>query len=160
LYNRKIETGSTFFGEANLVDEKLNVEELQTTHYLHALVGDVLSLLSEHFKGQTTLNDLRIGNYIGLASHYEGRATNNKDISDALGISRPTVSRIVTDFIEQRWVIETPDPDDGRRKQIKISAEHPLADNFEKDFRVLINNLLQLYESRKVTLVDPSKKSF
>jgi len=138
----------------------LDKRELETTHFLHAFVGEILHLLSLHFKGQTTINDLRIGNYIGLMSLYETEPTSNKDISDALSIPRSTVSRIVTDFIEQKWVVEKPHPEDGRRKQLFIVPGHPLADNFERDFRALINDLLIRFESEKIVLVDPSKKSY
>jgi len=134
--------------------------ELETTHFLHAFIGEVLRLFSLHFEGQTTINDLRIGNYIGLRSHYGTEATSNKEISDALGIPRSTVSRIVTDFIAQKWVVEKPHPDDGRRKQLFIVPGHPLADSFERDFRGLINDLLIRFESEKLVLVDPSKKSY
>jgi DNA-binding MarR family transcriptional regulator len=142
------------------MDDSLNKKELETTHYLHACIGDILSLLSLHFKGHTTLNDLRIGNFIGLMSHYDTEPTSNKRISAKLGIPRSTVSRIVTDFIEQKWVTEHPHPEDGRKKQLSIATGHPLADNFEKDFRVIINDLLERFESNKIVRVDPSKKSY
>lgn len=138
----------------------LDKRELETTHFLHAFIGEILRLLSLHFEGQTTINDLRIGNYIGLMSLYEGEPTSNKQISDALGIPRSTVTRIVTDFIEQKWVVEKPHPEDGRKKQLFIVPGHPLADNFESDCRAVINDLLIRFESEKIVLVDPSKKSF
>lgn len=142
------------------MQKDLNESELATTRYLHRFVGEILRLLSLHFQGQTTLTHLRIGNYIGLMSHYESKPTNNKEISLALGIPRPTVTRIVGDFIEQKWVVEKPDPDDGRKKQLFIAPGHPLADSFEKDFRQLVNELLERFESNKVVVVDAQKKSY
>ena len=134
--------------------------ELKSTHYLKAFVGDVLHLLSLHFNGETTLNHLQIGNYIGLISLYEGKPTSNKSIADALGIPRSSVSRIVADFIKKGWVIEQSHPEDGRKKQLLIAPGHPLADNFEKQFRHLLNDLLQHFVSGRIVPVDPSKKSF
>ncbi len=142
------------------MNTQLDKIELDTTHFLHAFIGDFLRLLSLHFKGQTTLNHLRIGSYIGLMSLYENKPTNNKKISEALDIPRSTVSRIVTDFVREKWVIERPHPDDGRRKQLLIVPGHPLADNFEKDFRSLLNDVLKRYESKKIVLVDPEKRSY
>lgn len=140
--------------------DSLAKRERETTHYLKTFVSEFLGLLSHHFKGQTTLNDLRIGNYIGLKSQYGGEPTNNKEISAVLGIPRSTVTRIVTDFIEQGWVAERPHPEDGRRKQLFIVPGHELGDSFEKEFRALLNELLELYESREIVKVDPSKPSF
>ena len=142
------------------MNKELDDQELQTTHFLHALVGEILQLLAVHFEGQTTINHLRIGNYIGLMTLYENRSTSNKEISDALHIPRSTVTRIVADFIEQKWVVERPDPEDGRKKHLTIVPGHPLADSFEKDFRTLINDLLVRYEASDLVLVDPSKKSY
>ena len=137
-----------------LMDGGSDQSKRKTTHYLHAFVGDVLSLLSAHFSGQTTLNDLRIGNYIGLISQYEGRPTDNKEISEALKIPRSTVSRIVTAFIEKKWVAEHPHPEDGRKKQLFIVPGHPLADNFENEFRLLLHDLLDHLDSRNIELSD------
>lgn len=142
------------------MSKRLTPTELQTTRYLHELSADFMRLLSEHFGGETTLNHLRIGNYIGLNSHYLGQPTSNKDIAAALGISRPTVSRIVGDFIDQGWVVEKPHPDDGRRRLLQIAPGHPAADRFEKVFRGRINDLLQRYDRGEVVQVDPSRKSY
>ena len=142
------------------MSSSLSKQELKSTHYLKSFMGDVLNLLSRHFKGETPLNHLEIGNYIGLVSLYEGKPTSNKDIADALGISRSTVSRIVADFIEKGWVIEQSHPEDGRRKMLLIAPGHPLADNFEKEFRVILNDMLERFDSKDIVLVDPAKKSF
>jgi DNA-binding MarR family transcriptional regulator len=139
---------------------KLSKQELRTTHYMKLFVGDILHLLSQHFGGDTTLNHLEIGTYIGLMSQYEDQPTSNKDISKALGIPRSTVSRIVADLIAKKWVVQVPHPEDGRRKLFLIPHDHPLADHFEKKFRTLTNKLFQHYESRKLVMVDPKKKSF
>jgi len=138
----------------------LDEQELRTTRFLHSFVGEILSLFSVHFEGQTTINHLRIGNYIGLMSLYETEPTSNKNISEKLGIPRSTVSRIVADFIDQKWVIEKPHPVDGRKKQLFIVPGHPLADSFEKDFRALVNDLLVRFESHSIVLVDPRKQSY
>jgi len=138
----------------------LTPEEEETTRFLQALVGEILRLLAEHFQGETTLNHLRIGSYIGLKSLYEGRSTSNKDIAEVLNISRPTVSRIVGDFIDQGWVVEAPNPEDGRARLLRIADDHPLADNFERNFRVLFNDLLDRYDAGKLIKVDPAKKSY
>jgi DNA-binding MarR family transcriptional regulator len=139
---------------------KLSKQEFRSTHQLKILIGNFLHLLSENFKGDTTLNHLEIGNYIGLMCQYEDQPTSNKDIADALGIPRSTVSRIVADLIARGWVVQVPHPEDGRKKLFVIPHDHPLADAFERKFRKLTNNLFRRYESRKLVMVDPKKKSF
>ena len=134
--------------------------ELATTHYLHGLVGDILELLATHFGGMTTINDLRVGSYIGLRSLHEGEPVTNKEIAEKLGISPSTVTKIVADFVEQKWVKEKPHPYDGRKKQLYVSPSNELADHFEKEFRRLINDLLERHAAKEIVLVDPAKKSF
>ncbi len=142
------------------MDRELSKLELKSAHYMKSLIGEVLSLLSLHFKGATTINHLRIGHYIGQISLYENRPTNNAEIATALGIPRATVSRIVSDCVEKQWVVERADPDDGRKKLLYIEPDHPLADNFEKDFRQLVNELIENFSSGKIVLIDPVRDGF
>lgn len=142
------------------VKSQLSQIELRTTQYLHGFMLDILNLLAQHFGGQTTLNHLRIGNYIGLHSLHNHRPTSNKEIAKDLGLSRATVSRIVGDFIKQGWVIEEAHPDDGRRRQLRIAHELVSADRYERAFRSRVNQLLERYDSEKIIKVDSTKRSF
>jgi hypothetical protein len=65
----------------------------------------------------------------------------------------------VNDFIEAKWVVEGPHPEDGRKKLIYITPDHNQADGFERGFQELINELLRLYDAGEITRVDPDKKS-
>jgi DNA-binding MarR family transcriptional regulator len=138
----------------------LSEVELESTRRLKQFLADTLQLLSKHFGGESTLNHLEIGNFIGQISHYEHRPTSNSEISEVLNISRSTVSRIVGDCIEKGWVSERQDPEDGRRKKILMPREHPHADLFERDFRVLVNAILESYSDKEIVQVDPDRKSF
>jgi DNA-binding MarR family transcriptional regulator len=142
------------------MDHNLSKLELKSTLFAKSLNGDILQLLGQHFGGDTTINQLRIGHYIGLMSLYKGMPTSNKDIADALSIPRSTVSRIVADCIEKGWVIEQPHPEDGRKRLFLIAPEHPESDNFEKDFRRILNDVLQLFECGEIVAVDPVKDRF
>jgi DNA-binding MarR family transcriptional regulator len=138
----------------------LSTLELKSAQYLKSYIGEILQLLSLHFEGATTINQLRIGHYIGLMSQYKGKPTSNKNIADTLGIPRSTVSRIVADCIEKGWVIETPHTEDGRKKELLIVPGHPDGDNFEKGFRHLLIETVQLFDSGKIVPVDSSKEGF
>jgi DNA-binding MarR family transcriptional regulator len=140
--------------------KELTSKELATTRYLHEFMGEILRLLSTHFKGETTLNDLRIGSYIGLMSQHKSKLTSNKDIAETLDIPPSTVSRIVKDFIKQGWVVEYPHPEDGRKKLLSIVHNHEREDGFERSFRSILNELLQRYDEGRLINVPASKKSF
>jgi len=148
-------TPDSFGDGSNLSDV-----ELRSTHELYRFKKDFVDLLADHFGGHTTLNHLRVGNYIGLRSQYESRPTSNSEISQSLGISRATVSRIVSDFIQCGWVRETPHPDDGRKRLLVITPDHQFADRFERALRLRVNELMDGYASGKIVKVDPAKKSF
>jgi DNA-binding MarR family transcriptional regulator len=139
---------------------KLDKLEKTSARYVKALMGEMFGSLSDQFGGNTTINQMRIGHYIGLMSLYHNKPTNNKDIAETLGIPRSTVSRIVADCIERGWVVEQRDPDDRRRKQLFIPASHPLADNFEKEFRRLMNALLAEFAAGKIVPVDPDTEGY
>ena len=47
-------------------------------------VGEILRLLADNFKAETTLNQLRIGHFISLRSEYHYWATSNSEISREL----------------------------------------------------------------------------
>jgi DNA-binding MarR family transcriptional regulator len=138
----------------------LSTLELKSAQYLKSYIGEILQLLSLHFEGGTTINQLRVGHYIGLMSQYKGKPTSNKNIAEALRIPRSTVSRIVIDCIEKGWVVERAHAEDGRKKELLIVPGHPDGDNFEKDFRRLLNEAVQLLDSGKIIPVDPSKEGF
>jgi predicted transcriptional regulator len=144
----------------NDMSPSLNELELKSTEQVKSFIGEILRLLAMHFDGATTINSLRVGHYIGLMSQYKGMPTSNKNISETLGIPRSSVSRIVTDCIEKGWVIERMHVEDGRKRELLIAPDHPEGDNFEKDFRRILNEIFKLYQSGKIVHVDPSKEGF
>jgi DNA-binding MarR family transcriptional regulator len=111
--------------------------------------ADVLSLLSRHFGGDTTLNHLRIGNYIGIQTLFYGRPTTNKEIANATGISPSTVSRTVTEFIAHGYVREQSHEDDGRIHLVTIIDNHPHAERFETALHKRVTDLLNSYVSSR-----------
>lgn len=138
----------------------LSTREFETTRELHRFKADLFELLARHFGGSSTLNHLRVGNFIGLCSQYEGRPTSNVEIPNALQLSRSTVSRIVADFVRTGWVTESPHPDDGRRRLLVITPDHPREDEFERALRGRLNELMDQYAAGRILRVDPDKKSF
>jgi DNA-binding MarR family transcriptional regulator len=101
---------------------------------------DMLGLLAAHVKGETTLNLLRVGHFISLCSEYHDCETSNVEISRQLNIPRSTVSRIVSDLVEAKMVIEQEDPDDGRRRLLRIAEQHPEKGNIERSLYELIGD--------------------
>lgn len=103
-----------------------------TAEQLQQLMADILRLLADNFDASTTINHLRVGNFISLTTEYTDRSTTNKEISEALAIPRCTVTRIVADLITSGYVTEKRDPDDGRIRRIAVVREHPRANAFKK----------------------------
>lgn len=117
-------------------------DDLLPPERVHAFMTRVLALMAGHFRGDATLNHLRIGNYIGLRDLFHGEPTTNKQIAAALGISTSTVSRIVTELMRRGYVSEALHPEDHRIRLLRIVPGHPLAQGFESELRALLQELL------------------
>ncbi|MCK6372088.1 MAG: MarR family transcriptional regulator [Gammaproteobacteria bacterium] len=102
------------------------------------LMGDILEAMSRIFGGDATLNQLRIGNYVGIRSELQGCETSNSEIAEALDIPRSTVSRIITNFIEAGMLVEETNQADGRRRILRIAASHPHKNEFEENLRSIL----------------------
>ena len=101
-----------------------------------------LALMARHFKGEATLNHLRVRNFIGLRTLFDRRSTTNKEISEVLGIPASTVSRIVAEMLARGYLSEQPHQDDHRVRLLTIVDGHPLAQAFESELKVLLDELL------------------
>lgn len=108
------------------------------------LMFEIFNLLAEQFDGDTTLNSLRIGNYIGLKSIYYRDPTNNTDIARTLNISASTVSRLVNNMVALGYVAETSHPSDGRVRLISITPGHPDQQALENRVKRVIKNGFRL----------------
>ena len=133
----------------HMTDKNDQPPEFPSYHEVQELMYQVLGLLASNFSGETTINSLRIGNYIGLKSIYRLEPTNNKDISRSLKIAPSTVTRIVTHLIDRGYVIESSHPDDGRIKLIAIVDAHPLQTGFESELRKVVRDFLLSYDSSR-----------
>jgi DNA-binding MarR family transcriptional regulator len=143
-----------------LVKNELTKNEKQSSLAHKELIGEILSDLAKRFGGEATLNQLRIGHYVGLASLYRSVPTNNTDISQTLRIPRSTVSRIVTECIKNGWMVEQAHPDDGRKKMLSVRPDHPQADAFETAFRKLLADFLERYDAGQITKIDCDGNGF
>lgn len=129
------------------MSEVINSRNRDNDRLVMEFTADILGLLSRHFGGDTTLNHLRVGNYIGIQTLFYGRPTNNKEIANATGISPSTVSRTVTEFIARGYVREQRHDDDGRINLVSIIDSHPLAEGFEVELHKRVRDLLYRYAS-------------
>jgi len=125
--------------------------EFQAVSEIYRFKVDVVDLLAKHFGGQRTLNHLRVGNFIGLCCQCEGRPTSNQEIAQALGLSRATVSRIVSDFIQCGWVAESPHPEDGRKRLLVVPPDHPRVDHFERALRKRLSELNEVLREKQAS---------
>lgn len=91
----------------------------------HEFVNAYLGLVAEYLPGETTLNQIRILQYIGWQSALIEGQTFHSDICQALGMSASTVTRAIGSFIEVGILTEKVDPNDGRRRCVMMSTNYP-----------------------------------
>ena len=76
--------------------------------------------LAEKYGGDRTLNEMRVFNQL-IRCSFIGRPCSVTGIHKATGIPIPTVSRCVANLQSEGWLSERRDPNDGRRRLIRLS---------------------------------------
>lgn len=98
-----------------------------------------MNLLAEFYGGETTLNQIRVAQYVNWQSTCLGHPTMHQEICAALDMPASTVTRAIAKFIDLGWLIEKTDPNDGR-KRINlinlINLDNPKMDG-SLDYRLL-----------------------
>ena len=92
--------------------------------------------MSKKYGGGTTLNELLVLNY-GFLCHSRGEAICVTNASRDLGMSKSTVSRIITGMRAKGFVTESPHPSDGRRRVIKLANAY--LERGDDDIQRLLN---------------------
>ena len=123
------------------MEKNVTAKEFPSGHDIQELMVAIFGLLSGHFGGDATINQLRIGSYIGLKGLFEKEPTYNKEISQALNIPPSTVTRVVSELIAQGYVAEQVHLEDGRINLLTIDDDHPRAQGFESEILVLVMGL-------------------
>jgi len=95
-----------------------------------------LNVVAEFHSGETTLNQIRVAQYINWQSACLGHSTTHQDICAALDMSASTVTRAIGKFIDLGWVLEKTDPDDGRKRLNSTNLDNPEMDG-TLDYRLL-----------------------
>ena len=94
--------------------------------YPHDFLQRYLGLMAQHIPGDTTLNQIRILQYIDLRSANDRGHACNTEICAALRMSAATVTRAISSFIEEGFISEEEDPQDGRRRFVMMNESYPL----------------------------------
>jgi DNA-binding MarR family transcriptional regulator len=97
----------------------------QATAFPHEYVKAYLELIAGHFPGETTLNQLRILQYIGMRCSQGKGHTSHKEICEALGLTPSMVTRAVAAFMDAGVLREETDPADGRRRFVSLNPNRP-----------------------------------
>ena len=90
-----------------------------------AVVFFIRQLLEELVRvraGETTVNELRVVNQM-IICHLHGGSCTVTGLHRQTNIPMPTVSRIVTQLQFKGWVCDEQDPDDGRKRIIRLKPE-------------------------------------
>ena len=85
-------------------------------------IRQLLEDLTRVRAGETTVNELRVVNQL-IICHLNGFDCTVTSLHRRTNIPLPTVSRIVTQLQCKGWVCDTRDPDDGRKRIIKLKPD-------------------------------------
>jgi len=102
-----------------------------------------LNIISQYNAGDTTLNQMRVAQYISWQSDYLGHAATHQEICGALDIPAPTVTRAIAKFITLGWMTEEVDPGDGRKRITTINPDTEFHGKLDRKLRNLANKLLK-----------------
>ena len=80
-----------------------------------------LQIISDKYGGDCTLNEARVMVQI-IRCQLDGKTCSVTGLHKATGIPIPTVSRCVANLQREGWLSDSPDPDDGRKRVITLSA--------------------------------------
>jgi DNA-binding MarR family transcriptional regulator len=95
----------------------------QTNKFPHDFLQKYLGLISQYVPGDTTLNQIRIIQYIVWRSASDKGYACNTEICDALGMSAATVTRAICAGTTAGIISEEEDPRDGRRRLVMMSKK-------------------------------------
>ena len=108
----------------------------------HEFGFEYFRLLADVLPGETTLNQIRVAQYIGLRSAM-GSPPCNKEIAAALHLPTTTVSRALVMFLEAKILRDIEDPDDGRRRFLIMNKDFPGSGTLDRQVRALIARYFQ-----------------
>ena len=97
----------------------------QTNKFPHDFLREHLELISQYLPGETTLNQIRVLQYIALRSASDEGSAGNTEICKALGMSGATVTRAICYGIKAGIISEDEDPRDGRRRFVMMNDSCP-----------------------------------
>lgn len=93
-------------------------------HFLSDFVNDYLELVTKHYGGDITVNQIRILHFIARYIAERGDYATHSAICRCLGLPAATVTRAVTTFVEKGVLKEATDPKDARRRCIRFADNH------------------------------------
>ncbi len=82
-------------------------------------------LLAEYLPGSTTLNHIRVLQFIGLSSVDGGIGTTHTEICENLALKPTTVTRAIGQFIEAGVIRKRTGFDDSRQRFLMMSLNYP-----------------------------------
>lgn len=95
-----------------------------------------MNIVAEFYGGETTLNQIRVAQYVNWQSGVLDHPTTHQEICAALDMPPSTVTRAIAKFINLGWLIEKTDPDDGRKRINLINLDNPKMDG-SLDYQLL-----------------------
>ncbi len=78
--------------------------------------------VARKYGGDCTINELRVMNAAAWYSHNDGQCTPTL-LAQSTGIPKSTVSRSLASLIDKGWLTDEQDPEDRRRRIIRLSEK-------------------------------------
>ena len=116
-----------------------NGNEFTETTVLN-LVRKLSRRLAEVYGGNTTLHEVMVLSKL-FVCHHEGETSTVTGLAIELGMSKPTVSRILTSLRERKLVCEYFDDCDRRRRLVEMTEAH--VESMDEDVCALLRWLNQ-----------------
>lgn len=104
----------------------------------HEFSMEYFRLLAEVLPGATTLNQIRVAQFIGLCTARQETPPCHKEIAAALELPPATVSRAVSVFLDAGIISAIDDPNDGRKRYLLMNSDYPGSGTLDSQVKALL----------------------
>jgi len=98
---------------------------------------EYFTLLADYVPGDTTLNQLRILEYISLSCLDDRSGTTHTEICQALDMNKTTVTRTIARFVAAGVISQESSPADGRQRLVTMSPTYFRKGTLDEKVRLL-----------------------
>lgn len=98
---------------------------------------EYFKILSDYLPGKTTLNQIRVIQFIGLGCLDDGPGTTHSEICESLELNPTTVTRATGRFIQAGLIRHEIAPEDGRQRFLMMGSKYRGHGNLDENVKEL-----------------------